>query len=100
MSLQNRFEKTILPNISNPKYTIPDIEKRKIELAWHQTSTVFKNSQKAIAKNKRNKNSSSSEEIDVESSSAEDDKNTSSDDEIIIDDTDKQEKNLDANNKV
>ncbi|XP_028141470.1 uncharacterized protein LOC114335430 isoform X2 [Diabrotica virgifera virgifera] len=41
MSIQNRFEKKILPDIMNSNYLIPEIEKHKIVLAWEQTADDF-----------------------------------------------------------
>ncbi|XP_072389900.1 uncharacterized protein [Diabrotica undecimpunctata] len=41
MSIQNRFEKKILPNIMNPNYTIPEEEKLKLVLAWKQSADDF-----------------------------------------------------------
>ncbi|XP_056645688.1 uncharacterized protein LOC130450955 [Diorhabda sublineata] len=40
-SLQNRFEKKVYPNITNPNYTISELDKAKIILAWQQTSDSF-----------------------------------------------------------
>ncbi|CAG9838187.1 unnamed protein product [Diabrotica balteata] len=44
MSLQNRFEKKILPNIMNPNYTISEEEKHKLVLAWQQSADDFRDS--------------------------------------------------------
>ncbi|XP_050510474.1 uncharacterized protein LOC126887155 [Diabrotica virgifera virgifera] len=41
MSIQNRFEKKILPDIMNSNYSIPEDEKHKILLAWEQTADDF-----------------------------------------------------------
>ncbi|XP_072387267.1 uncharacterized protein [Diabrotica undecimpunctata] len=41
MSLQNRFEKKILPDITNPRYTLSSEEKHKICKAWKQTADNF-----------------------------------------------------------
>ncbi|XP_057660120.1 uncharacterized protein LOC130896207 [Diorhabda carinulata] len=40
-SLQNRFEKKVFPDITNPKYTISDLDKAKIILAWQQTADNY-----------------------------------------------------------
>uniref|UniRef100_A0A6P7EYF4 Uncharacterized protein LOC114324390 n=1 Tax=Diabrotica virgifera virgifera TaxID=50390 RepID=A0A6P7EYF4_DIAVI len=41
MSLQNRFEKSILPNIMKRCYSISELEKQKIVLAWWQTGQDY-----------------------------------------------------------
>ncbi|XP_028132563.1 uncharacterized protein LOC114328020 [Diabrotica virgifera virgifera] len=40
-SLKNRFIRKILPDLSNPSYTLSQTEKEKIMLAWSQTAQGF-----------------------------------------------------------
>ncbi|CAH1232098.1 unnamed protein product [Diabrotica balteata] len=44
MSIQDRFNKNILPNIMNEMYTIPEEDKHRILLAWEQTAENFHDS--------------------------------------------------------